>query len=103
MRKNRRKKLLPVETPEANVLRSVLRRLAKDIEILERMPTAAKDAKYPLEDLQAGALWLEWLEREKRNEEKRLAREVGDDPEGEDGNDGKTTPEGASASITVLR
>jgi len=79
----RKKKLLPVDTPNSSVLKSLRNRMLKDIEILEKFPVSTEDDKlYPLVELVEGANWLEWLESEKRNEEKRLSiKEVSDEEE----------------------
>ena len=76
MTKRRRKKLLPVSTPDANTLKAIRNRIAKDIEIMEKMPSVTADRTlYPVDECRKGLEWLTWLENEKRNEEKRLARE----------------------------
>ena len=69
MAKKRRKKLLPVDTPSAKVLKSLAKRLSKDAEVL----AGYSDCKdWPVSDLKEGSKWLTWLANEKSNEEKRL-------------------------------
>lgn len=77
MAKRRKKKLLPVTTPDASTLLALKNRMEKDVEIMERMgfSTSKDRKKYPLEELRKGVEWLTWLENEKRNEELRLARQ----------------------------
>ena len=71
----RKKKLLPVDTPRADVLKALRNRMSKDVEIMERTPLAAADKKlYPVDNLKDGVEWLTWLENEKRNEERRLSK-----------------------------
>ena len=73
MKKGRRKKLLPVDTPSADTLRALMNRVSKDVEIMVRLPLSTREKKlYPLEECIKGVEWLTWLENEKRNEEKRL-------------------------------
>ena len=70
----RKKKLLPVDTPKSSVLKALKNRMVKDIQILEKFPVSTEDDKlYPLTELLEGVKWLEWIENEKRNEEKRLS------------------------------
>jgi len=72
----KKKKLLPQSTPDADTLLALHGRMIKDIEIMEKMPLSTiEKKKYPLDELTKGVLWLEWLEKEKRNEERRLKNE----------------------------
>lgn len=74
MRKGRKKKLLPVDTPDANTLKAIRNRLAKDVEIMQKTPgSTIENRLYPLEECVKGVEWLTWLENEKRNQERRLA------------------------------
>ena len=74
--KGRRKKLLPITTPQSDTLRSLRNRLEKDVEIMGKFPMSKKENKlYPIDECVKGVAWLTWLENEKRNEERRLAAE----------------------------
>lgn len=82
MKKRRKKKLLPVDTPSADTLLALRNRMAKDVEIMKQYPISKKDAKlYPLDECIKGVEWLTWLENEKRNEERRLEKEEAETPD----------------------
>lgn len=65
----KRKKLLPVDTPPAEVLRSLALRIEQDIKVLSKF---MEDKRWPIDNLKIGLEWIIFLENEKRNEEKRL-------------------------------
>jgi hypothetical protein len=65
----KRKKRLPLDTPTSEILRSLVLRIERDIEVLGRFK---EDKRWTIENLKNGLNWLIFMENEKRNEEKRL-------------------------------